>query len=154
MLTSRTEKSHLRLAKHLLRTRMKKLGCENNKPRETTLYFILIIIAVIDSFYILFCPHVRCPSCEIKTQFIILETRLAMSQIGWEGAFKLRCAGSTLVSCTEILSHDGTALSRNETQIGSTMAAEGCPCCNKTSTADSLGHFIFECSHQLRSPPG
>ena len=32
-------------------------------------------------------------------------------------------------------------------QIGSTMAAEGCPCCNKTSVADSLGHFIFECSN-------
>lgn len=31
-------------------------------------------------------------------------------------------------------------------QIGSTMAAEGCPCCNKTSVADSLGHYIFECS--------
>ena len=32
-------------------------------------------------------------------------------------------------------------------QIGSDMAAEGCPCCNNANVADSLGHFIFECDN-------
>ena len=31
--------------------------------------------------------------------------------------------------------------------IGSNIAEGGCPCCGKTATADSLGHFIFECSN-------
>ena len=30
-------------------------------------------------------------------------------------------------------------------QIGSKIAAGGCPCCNSNAVADSLGHFIFEC---------
>lgn len=32
-------------------------------------------------------------------------------------------------------------------QIGSNIDAGGCPCCNNNTVADSLGHFIFECSN-------
>lgn len=43
--------------------------------------------------------------------------------------------------------HKLVAMPKFYGKLASTTAATGCPCCNNDSVADSLGHFIFECSN-------